>query len=299
MTYGKDEVKAGITILVALCIFGVSVILVGGARFWETYDIYYARFRSVAGLESGAVVRLGGLRVGKALDIRIPEDNPSVVEVVVGLKKGWPLYQGTKAMVATLGLVGDYYLLLGISEESKEILPTGSLIESVDSSEIGELMAQVGQLTESAASLVSDVNRIFNQKNIQNIDDTLTNVASLASETTKTIKEMRSDFLTLTQRLDSTLQRIDNLIIESKGDFQGSLEELKKCVASLEKSMTNIERFSRGLSELTVSKAEYLEAIIENIEESSENLRSLSQSLRERPWSIIYKPGIETREFEK
>jgi phospholipid/cholesterol/gamma-HCH transport system substrate-binding protein len=65
----KDEIKAGIIILTSIVILSVFVILIGGSQFLEKYDTYTVRVMNAAGLETGAQVKLGGVRVGRVLNI--------------------------------------------------------------------------------------------------------------------------------------------------------------------------------------------------------------------------------------
>ncbi len=112
MKYAKEEIKTGVVMVVALVIFGAMAVLIGGARFWERLDTYRVRFSAIGGLERGAAVRLGGFRVGRVLTISVAREDTPKIEVTIGLKQGTPLYQGVEARINTLGLVGDYYVLL-------------------------------------------------------------------------------------------------------------------------------------------------------------------------------------------
>ncbi|HTR44106.1 MAG TPA: MlaD family protein, partial [Thermodesulfovibrionales bacterium] len=112
--YLKDEIKAGVIIVSSLVILSVFVILIGGSSFFEKSDIYYTKVMNAAGLEKGAEVKLGGVRVGRVSEIREPEGPGKPVTVEMAMKKGTALYKGTKALITQIGFVGDTYLLLTI-----------------------------------------------------------------------------------------------------------------------------------------------------------------------------------------
>ena len=82
----KDEVKAGIVIAVSLLILAGLIVGVSGVSLWERYDRYTVRVHSATGLEPGTPVRLGGLRVGKVLDLRILPEDTSRVEITLGVR---------------------------------------------------------------------------------------------------------------------------------------------------------------------------------------------------------------------
>src|SRR5262245_61123796 len=66
-----------------------------------------ALFRSVAGLDDKASVRLAGVRVGKVDGIGL---DGRMARVSLVLDRPLPLTEGTIARIANLGLLGDKYV---------------------------------------------------------------------------------------------------------------------------------------------------------------------------------------------
>ncbi len=85
---GRDEVKAGIVIAISLVVLAGLIVGVSGVSLWERYDRYTVGLRSATGLEPGMPVRLGGLKVGKVLSLRIPPEDRARVEVTLGVRAG-------------------------------------------------------------------------------------------------------------------------------------------------------------------------------------------------------------------
>ena len=112
--YLKDEIKAGVIIVSSFVILSVLIILIGGSRLFEKTDTYYTKVMNAAGLEEGAQVNLGGVRVGKVSDIKGPEGPGEPVTIEMAVKRGTSIYTGTKALITQIGFVGDTYLLLTI-----------------------------------------------------------------------------------------------------------------------------------------------------------------------------------------
>ena len=109
MVYLKDEIKAGVIIVISLILLSAFTIFVGGTQFFEKYDIYYVKLLNA---------RLGGVRAGKIMDIKPPTGPGEPVTITLGLNQGTDLFQGTKAFITQVGFVGDAYLLLSIVETS-------------------------------------------------------------------------------------------------------------------------------------------------------------------------------------
>src|ERR1043165_8492077 len=71
------EVKVGILILVSLGILAAFVLVMGGLNFEKSYTVY-VDFDNPGGLQSGAPVKIAGVKVGKvqALEFRGGEVDP-------------------------------------------------------------------------------------------------------------------------------------------------------------------------------------------------------------------------------
>ncbi|HEX7628731.1 MAG TPA: MlaD family protein, partial [Candidatus Methylomirabilis sp.] len=146
----RDEVKAGIVIIIALVTLTALVLGVSGASFWERHDRYIVRLRSVAGLDQGAPVRLGGLKIGRVLRLRIPPEDVTQVEIALGIRQGFPIPQGTWATVATLGLLGDTYLQLTTEKNTPNRIPPGGQIPAQEAASIAEILQRVQGVAKTA-----------------------------------------------------------------------------------------------------------------------------------------------------
>src|SRR3954467_9631559 len=62
------EVKVGILILVSLGILAAFVLIMGGLSFEKTYTLY-VDFDNPGGLQSGAPVRVAGVKCGKVSEL--------------------------------------------------------------------------------------------------------------------------------------------------------------------------------------------------------------------------------------
>ena len=63
------EVKVGVLILVSLGILTAFILIMGGLNFEKTYSVY-VDFDNPGGLQSGAPVRVAGVKVGKVSELR-------------------------------------------------------------------------------------------------------------------------------------------------------------------------------------------------------------------------------------
>jgi phospholipid/cholesterol/gamma-HCH transport system substrate-binding protein len=217
--YRKEEIKAGVVVVTALLIFSAMAIFLGGSRFWKDLDIYRIQFSAIGGLEKGASVRLGGLRVGRVVDIAVAHEDTSKIEVTIGVEPRTPIYRGVVAGIQTLGLVGDYYVLLTPHPGANEPLPSGSQISSRGTAEIGDLMVQAVELSHmlksSIEEVVGSVNRVLSKENITSVHTALQGMSRLTAEGEKSLSVITMDLRDLMKRLDTMVTNLDGLVVET------------------------------------------------------------------------------------
>ena len=63
------EVKVGILILTATVLLAVFILVMGGINFQPTYSLF-VDFDNPGGLQSGAPVKIAGVKVGKITEIQ-------------------------------------------------------------------------------------------------------------------------------------------------------------------------------------------------------------------------------------
>src|SRR5512135_701758 len=75
-----SELKLGVLTIVALVIAAITIVLVMGGKgfFWQRYPLK-TRFANVAGLKSGAPVRVAGKEVGTVTGVEFSGDQVDVL----------------------------------------------------------------------------------------------------------------------------------------------------------------------------------------------------------------------------
>ena len=114
----------------------ISLDLISG----RSYPIY-ARFESVAGLETGYPVKMRGLKIGRVTGLEMDQENQAAL-AELKINKDITIYDDAFASIKMQGLIGDNYVSIdpggsGARLQSGEIiLETESLID------IGELIGR-------------------------------------------------------------------------------------------------------------------------------------------------------------
>ncbi|MDA8078272.1 MAG: MlaD family protein [Nitrospiraceae bacterium] len=292
----KEEIKAGIIIVSSLVVLTLIVVLIGGGRFYEKVDVYVVKVMNSAGLEPGAQVRLGGVRVGKVMDIKGPDGPGKPLTIVLGVKTGTPLYKGTKAMVTQIGFVGDIYLLLAVDKASGERIPPGREIPSEETIGFNEIMARVDSLSRNVDGLVTDVNKLFSPKNIQQVERLVGNTNDAIVKGAASVEKVANSLKATTDKLEVVLNEIEGLVKSNKGDVSllikkahEDLEKAGEMIKSFEATAHSVTKASGSVDRAVEAQSRNLSNLIERMNRTTEDLQDLLQEIKVKPWSILYR----------
>jgi virulence factor Mce-like protein len=310
MAYLKDEIKAGIIIISSLLMLSGFVILIGGGQFWEKPDIYYVKLKNVSGLEQGSQVRLGGVRIGKISSIKEPESAGEPVLLTLGIKKGTPLYKGTKAFISQIGFVGDIFLQLSFADTANERLKTGETIPSEEQVEFTAMMSKLTSLSDSVNNLVSDANKIFSDKNIKNLEQLIGNTDRAIVSGTTNMEKVMASLKKTADTLETVLNEVQDIVKHNKGEFSGLIKKAKEgiekaggMIAAIEETAKKADK-TLGTADKTLLsvdstielQSQNIDALMKTLTKTTEELHEAIQDIRNKPWSVIYKEEGSLRE---
>ena len=179
------EKKVGIFVLLGVAISVVAVVLIGENRkFWERKVTYTTRFNEVAGLGSGAPVRMGGINIGTIQRVYYAdneEDTHVYVELLIVRAQAirirkpvpdpadatgtHPKCRGTVAKVVNKGLLGDKMIELTVAEHDAskrcpgEVQDPSVRIDSEEPLDLSSYLARVDTLSTQAESVLKNLDQ--------------------------------------------------------------------------------------------------------------------------------------------
>jgi phospholipid/cholesterol/gamma-HCH transport system substrate-binding protein len=172
----KDEqlrwsnLKVGIVVLIGLVIFVFIVSVVGTEQniFTSTYELKL-HMPNVRGLVNGAMVTLGGLKIGYVTDMTfVTREESTGVDITLKVltKYAYAVTGSSVAQIKTIGLLGDKYIDISIGRQDEAPLAEGSelpLRESFDLEEAGpalnKTLRDFSALIENTRELTATINR--------------------------------------------------------------------------------------------------------------------------------------------
>jgi phospholipid/cholesterol/gamma-HCH transport system substrate-binding protein len=216
---------------------------------------YSAVFGDVSRLKVGDSVRFAGIRVGTVNGVALRRNK--TVLVTFDADRSLALYDGTRAAVRYLNLVGDRYLELIDGPGSTRALPPGSQIGIDHTSPALDLDLLVGGLKpviqglnpQDVNALTASLIRIF-----QGQGETLESLFSKTSSFTNTL----ADNSQTVQQLIDNLKTVVATLAEDGDQFSGAINRFERLISQLAADRNPIGDAIEALDSGTASIADLL-----------------------------------------
>ncbi|HEO63858.1 MAG TPA: MCE family protein [Candidatus Omnitrophica bacterium] len=207
----RSEWRLGVFISFGIVLFGALVFTISNINFfYKGYEVR-ALFRFASGIETGAPVRLAGVKVGEVKSVKIiydPEDEAPLVEVDLIINSNVLIRQNANVLISTLGLLGEKYVEILPGDKSKPLLRDGDFIIGYDSIPIAKLSDLAYQIAQKLDKTIDSLKDIFSEEeNRQNLKQTLSNVKILSANLNDLILETNKMAVRISNG-DGTLGRL-------------------------------------------------------------------------------------------
>ncbi|MCP4581639.1 MAG: MCE family protein [candidate division Zixibacteria bacterium] len=154
----KKEIKVGILIALGLIILFSAFFIVGGKEgIFSTRYALFARFDDIEGLTVGAPVRLGGVKVGNVEDISfsdIADAKAIIVEMSIKSKSFIRIREDSKAILASMGLLGDRTVDISLGSTDSEPITPGEFVLTKG----GHIIKDVEEIARNAKDISHKIN---------------------------------------------------------------------------------------------------------------------------------------------
>lgn len=266
------EVKIGIFVAGTILIMAVFIFIVGDLSTWFKKPGYplSTSFQSVIGLESKAAVRLAGVKIGYVKEIRLAENR---ARLTLSISPQYKIPKGSKAGMATLGLVGERFIEIIPSGEAAYCQP-GDALEArstVGFEQLGDLALSIGEEIKEVSRSLREITGGETRQDLQGV---LQNMNSFSRELNQfladnkdhlqkgvraasaTAGEMGEKIGAVTKNLEETSGLLREIAEENRDSIKGNLEKIQEVLNEMEESVRllreALEKINRG--EGTVGK---------------------------------------------
>lgn len=313
MAKREEEIKVGLVIVVALTLFLTALVAVGGVNLFRKKRVTYTTyFKFAGGLEPGAFVRFGGLKVGVVQLAEIDPLDTTRVRVRFAVNEKTPVRQNSRAKISTLGPLGENYLEISPGTREAEILKAGGEIQSDETVQMADILNNVNAATLNANSLIKHVdervvviadkaqelitnfNSVMKDENRRRIDSVIANIDAILAENRAPLKSAIANVDTTTAKLGPVIDNANQTITSTKkladnldATVAENRKEINESLVNLRKALLETRALLSDVQSLMDNNRANLDESLENIRVSSQNLKEFTDQVKRQPFSLI------------
>ncbi len=171
------------------------------------YELF-TRFEQVKGIESGTMVTMSGVEIGKVDKISF-DDTSDLVHVGISVKGDIKIRKDSIATINIKSLLGQNIINIKPGTKTAGVLQPGEEIKSKESYDMDKIIEVVGDLGDNAKELVKNFNE--NQNGLMN------KISDVIDENRDNLKATTKSFAEVGPKLNSVLSDVQDVVSDIKG----------------------------------------------------------------------------------
>jgi len=309
----SEEVKVGAVVVVAAVLFLAVLASVGGVNlFRKPRAAYTTSFKFSGGLEPGAFVRFGGLKVGVVQSTEIDPQDSTRVRMKLAVNLGTPIHADSRAKISALGFLGENYLEISPGTRNAPLLKPGSEISAEEIAQITDIFNNVNTATANANTLIthlderlvviagkadellSNFNAVVNAENRKRIDSMLANIDGMLAEDRGPLNKSLGNIEAASGKLGPAMENANQTLAQTKAlatNLNATVEEnrreIREVLTNLRTSLIEVRQLMGDMQSLLENNRSNLDESLENIRTSSQNLKEFTDQVKRQPGSLI------------
>ena len=251
------EVKVGVLILVSVFILTAFILIMGGLNFEKTYSLY-VDFDNPGGLQTGAPVRIAGVKVGKVAELRFmggsidPKTNRrTLVRAKISIEERvkQSVHDDADFYVTTQGVLGEQFMAIEPGTPGRPVLAENAVVKGIDPPRLDLFLAKAFELLDTTVTgiknnreLISDiaVNTAGLLKGLNNVvsdnrermNRTMANVEALSAEANTLAHAARTRYVD-NPKIIHTIDNIDRISSDLQKDTGPMMKDAREALANL------------------------------------------------------------------
>ena len=253
----KIELIVGLFVLIILIILGWLSTQMGKLSLEKkpTYTVY-AVFNDVSGLNVKTKVKVAGVEVGSVKDIFLK--NGKAV-VALAIYKKYKIPKDSVAIIKSKSLLGEKSLEIQFGN-SNQYLKNGEYIaRTVSPTDLG--------------TLITNINKIFNQQNRQNISKAIEKISELSEQLNEVVSENRANIKQAIANFNKSMDTLAKILQDNRDNVRVALENFRKSMEIVTKMLKENRKDVRVAIENARQAMQKLNETLENVYLISNNLK--------------------------
>lgn len=323
--FTATEIKAGILVLVSFFVLVGFLAAIRGCRPREgEAKVYYAIFTDISGLNRGADVRFGGVRVGRVTAIEPDPESRARIRVTAEVEGDVPVNQASRASIQQVTLTTEKHLEISTGADNEPLHESGDTLTSspsgglFDIPEVGGVITRMETMLDTINSLLGaddtgDDEEVDLGEVLISLKTTLDEGAGVArsagaviEDNRETIDRIVTQLATLEETATALMTDLHEVLGENRGSIRGSFENLEtltselnrrleELLTTLQTTLGYIEDLGGNSSDLMNEQRPTIEEMLLNLQEATRNLKEFSRILADQPDALIRGKGQQGR----
>jgi len=329
--FTATEIKAGILVLASFVILvGFLVAIRGCGPKGDTAKTYYAAFNDISGLNRGADVRFGGVRVGRVIVIEPDPDDRAQIRVTAEVEGDVPVNFGSVATIEQVTMTTEKHLEISTGAADKELHKSGDVLRSSGGGGLFDIPDLEG-VTSRLETMLDGLNALIGVNGeddgspetvdlaevLASLKTTLDEGAKVARGAGAVIDDNREGIGQIVARLaalektaNELMVQLSEVISENRGSIHQSFDNLEELTGELNKRVDELvvtlqttfkylQDLSGNSSDLMDDQRPTIEEMLLNLQETTRNLKEFSRILADQPDALIRGKGKQGRKNEE
>jgi len=289
------EQRIGAFFVVGIVLLFVAIELTLGLGLLRRRYPLYATFRDVQGLDSGADVRLAGIKAGRVDGMQIEQDHVRVTLLING---GLVVKKDSLARLDFRALSGERFVSLTLGTPTAKPAEPGDTLE-------GETPASFSDVVDQLSGVAQNVNELVTSLNA-NSQRLLTNLADLIEQNRSELDQIAENVASITGKLDRGTGTLGLLLNDSSlydrasaaiGDVRQAVQDIGQVPHDLSEGRGTLGKLIREDGGLYAQVRE----TVDHLNESARNAEEITASLRDGQGTIgkaltddtLYSTGVD------
>ena len=217
---GNRVVAVGIFVVFGVLLFGVGLFFIGDRRmmFSDTFEVY-AEFASVAALQNGAIVRVGGMDAGEVREIHVPAGPSGRFRVKMRVRED--LHQllrvDSVASIQNDGLVGNKFVQVEVGSDPSPVVPPGGTIRSEEPFDLAVMLKKMNATIDLVTATITQLQR--------GVNDALASITATAGTAQSLMTDTASDLRSISASTQKVAEDL-NVIVAGVRQGRGTVGKL-------------------------------------------------------------------------
>ncbi len=280
----SNEIKVGILVFAALILLTILIFGVGEIHIFERGHRYFVIFDSTAGLNVGAQVRVGGVKVGSVEKIDfIDFRGKRRVLVTIRVRKDMVLHEKDAFKITMIGFLGDNYVEIGPGPSDARVVPPGGTV-------VGAEVVGMEQLFKNVQDNLGSLRELLDKPTIDSFKKSVKNTEDITTDLAFILGESRTDITATLGHLRSSSERLDGMLARNEGNFDTTLTNLSVMSEDFRVTAANLRQISDDLQEGKGSAGKFLkdEQLYDNLLTTTDEAQGLIKDVRANPGRYLH-----------